>query len=768
MGGGAVRRAALVLRGRVGVVAAAIVSDVPFGSVVAVTKLRPPELRDTLVPRQALLTTLDADPTTRLALVAGPAGAGKTTVVLQWHATRRAQQPFAWLALDPDDRDPVRFWGLVIAALRTVHDGFGARAAAALRAGRGAVLDAVVPELINEAAALPRTVLVLDDLHVLDDDAAVHESLSVLLEHLPPSLRIVVTTRTVPPLPIPRLRARGQLAEIDAADLRFSDRDAAAMLRCGFDIELADPQVARLQAHTEGWAAGLHLAGIRLRERGADFDDFISAFAAPQANVVDYLTAEVLDAQTPDVRAFLLQTSILDLLSGPLCEAVTKTAHADAILEDLGRRNMLVEPLDEHHDWWRCHQLFGDVLRRRARDTLGDEMLTTLHRRAADWHRAHGEPQDAIRHALAAGESGLAAGLVADHWEVRFNRGELTAVAGWLDALPETQLQHDPRLWLARLWTALDRGRLDEAHSQLATARDTTTPAIHAWGVVLHALHAFKRGDLTTAREGLSNLDDDVAGDPFRETVGQHVRGLVAYWEGVPFLAAKHFSRAEALAERDGNHLGRAYALGYLALLGVDAGEGDLARAQLSAVDALREEDAAIGEHFVASVAALALGRRLAADGAYEASVPALERAVVLAGRGAGRLEMAAALIALTLVHHARRRPAAAELAITEARDIIAACPAPGQLGERLLGAERELFGASSSEAADPARDELTTGELAVLAMLPGPLSQRQIGEALFISINTVKTHCRNIYAKLRAGSREQAVGRARELGLLP
>ena len=749
--------------------AAAIASDVPFDSVVAVTKLHVPELRETLVARDALLTALDADATTRLALVTGPPGAGKTTLVLQWLAARRRDVRVAWLALDPYDRDPVRFWGLVIAALGTVQPGFGARAAAALRAGRGAVLDAVVPELINEATTLPGpTVLVLDDLHALGDEEAVHDSLSALLDHLPSTLRVVVTTRAVPPLPIARLRARGQLAEVEAVDLRFSDREAADMLRRGFGINLAERQIARLQAHTEGWAAGLHLAGITLRGRGADFDDFMSAFAVPQANVVDYLTAEVLEAQTADVRTFLLRTAILDRLSGPLCEAVTGTANAHAILEDLGRRNMLVEPLDARHHWWRCHQLFGEVLRRRAHAVLGDEVLAALHGRAAAWHRDHGEAQDAIHHALAAGDADLAGGLIAAHWEERFNRGELTAVAAWLDALPEAALTRDPRLWLARLWTALDRGRLDEAQIQLATARDAATPAVHAWGVVLHALHAFKRGDLSTAREGLSMPADEVAGDRFRETVDQHVRGLVAYWDGDHAAAGRHFVRAEALAAQDENHLGRTYALGYLALLGVDAGDPELAGSCLSAVEALRERDSAVGEHFVASVAALALGRRLAADGAYEAAVPALERAVLLAGRGAGRLEMAAARIALGLVHRARRRTAAAELAIGEARDILAGCPSPGPLAERLAEAEREVFGAATAAARTPARDDLTAGELAVLALLPGPLSQREIGEQLFISINTVKTHCRNIYTKLRAGSRAQAVGRARELGLLP
>jgi LuxR family maltose regulon positive regulatory protein len=749
-------------------VAAANVSDVPFGSVVAVTKLHVPELRQTLVPRHALLGLLDTGPATRLTLVTGPPGAGKTTLVAQWHAARGAGRPFAWLGLDPDDADPVRFWGLVIAALREVHEGFGARAATALRAGRGAVLPAVVPELINEAAALPaRTVLVLDDLHVLDEGAGVHASLAALLDRLPSTLHLVVTTRTVPPLPLlPRLRARGELEEIDATVLRFNDTDAAAMLRRGFGVELADRQLVRLQAHTEGWAAGLHLAGITLRARGADFDAVMAAFAAPQGDVFDYLTAEVLDAQREEVRAFLLQTAILDRLSAPLCDAVTGSGASGVLLEELGRRNMFIEPLDGRHDWWRCHQLFAELLRVRARETLGMEALAALHRRAAAWHEDHGEPQDAIRHALAAGEPEQAARLIAAHWEERFNRGELTAVAGWLDALPPAVLQEEPQLWLARLWTTLDRGRLDDAQAQLVAARDTATPGIHAWGVVLHALHAFKRGDLSGARDGLATCPgEDGDDDAFRATVGQHVRGLVAYWDGDHLAAGAHFGRAERLADRDANHLGHAYALGYLALLAVDAGDDEAAAARFSSIEALRRRDGAIGEHFVACVAALALGRQLASEGAYEAAVPALERAVALTARGAGRLERAAAHIALGLVHHARRRTALAASSLHEAQDIVAACPEPGRLADSLSAAERVVLGAGTAPEAP--REALTAGELAVLALLPQPLSQRQIGEELFISINTVKTHCRNIYTKLRTSSREQAVRRAGELGLL-
>ena len=749
---------------------APISRDVPAGSVVAVTKIRVPELRQTLVPREGLVAGLGSQPATRLTLVTGPAGAGKTTVVLQWHGAAGVEQPFAWLGLDAEDGDPVRFWGLVIAALGTVHEGFGESAAAALRAGPGAVLGAVVPRIINEAATLPRrTVLVLDDLHVLDGADEVHASLTALLDGLPPSLHVAVTSRTTPPLPVARLRARGQLDELRAGDLRFSAGDAAALLDRGFGVKLADREVARLQTRTEGWAAGLHLAGISLGRRGADFDAFMHALAGPEADIPAYLAAEVLDGQPAEVRDFLLRTSILDRLSAPLCEAVTEMPGAAAQLEDLARRNMLIEPLDVRRDWWRCHGLFSELLQHEARASLGADELTTLHRRAAAWHRDHGEPSEAIRHALAGAQPDLAASLVAEHWEERFNRAELTLVAGWLDQLPTDALARQPRLWLARLWTAMDRGRLDEAEAQLAGAHGTAPPAVQAWGALLKSLHAFKRGDLVAADAGLSPVAGMDVGDAFWHTVAELVGGLVAYWEGRAFVAAGHFTRAETLAAQDGNHVGEAYAIGYLALLAADAGDGERVQARLAAFGILRDQDGAIGEHFVAAIAAFALGRERAQNGGYEAAVTALERSIALAARGAGRLEMAAPRLELARVQRTRGHRETALALTLEAREIIAACPEPGPLAARLAAVERDVRGsAGDDDDGLPLRGELTAGELAVLALLPSALSQRQIGEQLFISVNTVKTHSRNIYAKLRVGSRGQAVGRARDLGLLP
>ena len=625
---------------------------------------------------------LDSSSASRLTLITGPAGAGKTTVVLQWHAAVQADLPFAWLALDPEDRDLVRFWGLVIAALGTVHEGFGESAEVALRAGPRAVHDAVIPQIINEAAALSRrTVLVLDDLHVLEGADDVHASLGALLDGLPPSLHVAVTSRSTPPLPVARLRARGQLDELRAGDLRFGEHDAAALLRRGFGVTLAEGQVTRLQTRTEGWAAGLHLAGISLGRRGADFEAFMEALAGPEADIPSYLAAEVLEGQPREVREFLLRTSILDRLSGPLCDAITETQGSASRLEDLARRNLLIEPLGPEREWWRFHGLFADLLEREARVSLGADEITTMHRRAAAWHAEFGEPGEAIRHALAGDQSDLAASLVAQHWEARFNRGELTLVAGWLDQLPPAELARQPRLWLARLWTAMDRGRLDEAEAQLAEARGTVPPIVQSWGALLNALHAFKRGDLTTANSALALVGEVDADDAFWRTVTEHVGGLLAYWEGRTFAAGAQFGRAADLAARDANHLGQAYALGYSALLAADAADADLAQARLEAFDALGDTDAAIGEHFVASVAALARGRVLVRGGSYESAVPVLERAIALASRGAGRLEMIAPRLELAVVHRARGRREAALQYLNEAREILAACSDPGPLG---------------------------------------------------------------------------------------
>ncbi len=727
--------------------------------VLAVTKFHVPERRPGHVARDDLVGLLRADRHAKLALVSAPPGAGKTTLLAEWVASAAEDRRFAWLSLDPEDADPVRFWACMVVAIRTVSPGFGERTLGALRSSHGRVLDVVVPLLVNEAAELPtEVVLVLDDLHAVTHPA-VHGSLAFLIDRLPARLRLAVATRGDPPLPLARWRARGEVTEVRAPELRLDDQEAASLLHDRFGIELEATQLSRLQARTEGWAAGLQLAALSLR-RGVDVEALLDSFGAGNRPLLEYLAREVLDAQEPDVRRFLLETSVLARMSGPLCDAVTGSTGSATRLEELDRRNLLVVPLDARRRWWRYHHLFGELLRHELGDGDG---VAELHRRAAAWHRAQGLGAEAIRHALAAGEHALAAELVAEHWSTAFNRGELATVDAWLAELPPALLVSDERLWLARLWTAMDRGELVQARALLERAEREALPAVREWAPVLQGLHAFKRGDLGAARAHVADRGL-LTGTAFRRTTTRLVRGVTAHAAGEDG-ASEEFTAAADLAADDANGLGTAYALGHLSLVAAERGDLATAGAELERLDALVARDRAIDEHFVAFAGELARAEIAQRVGAYERAASALERAVELTRRGAGRLEQAAALVELGRLAWARGRRDDARRLAREARRIVDDCPDPGRVARRL--AELELRTELRQAAPMTVADDLSESELAVLRLLPTELSNREIGEELFVSVNTVKTHVRSIYGKLRARSREQAVGRAREIGLL-
>ena len=729
----------------------------PVDEVVAATKLEIPALRAGLVAREDLVRTLVGNPLARLTLVSAPAGSGKTTLVAQWHASPDEDRRFAWLSLDPEDNDPVRFWDCVIAALARVQPGLGGRAHAALHAPGTSPTMVVLPLLINELAELDEpVVLVLDDLHLITD-RDIHRSLAYLIDRAPPTLHVAATTRADPPLPVARLRARGQLVEVRTAELRFSDDEAAAMLE-GLGLALLAPQVAELQLHTEGWAAGLQLAGLSLRGRAAG-DNPLAALRHDPRHIVEYLSDEVLDAQPPDMRDFLVTTSVLERMSGDLCDAVLQTSASADRLEALDTDNLFVVVLDPERRWYRYHHLFRDVLRRRLERENGGR-AEALHRRASDWYAARGMPAEAIGHAFAS-DPERAGALVAAHWRRFFNRGEVATVSGWLDRLAPERVAADPELWLAGAWTALDTGRLDEVAAMLAAAESAGTPAHLAWASLLRAVLAFKSGDLTAAAEGVDRARA-MAHDPSRfwRAVAAVLAGATAYWRGRD--AQRELDDALATAREDGNRLAEVYALGYLSLAAAEDGDRAAAVDRLAEAEALLE-DPALDEHFVALTVHLARAAEDERQGTREAALAAADRALELARRGAGAIEVAEALRA---VAHARLRlggTVEARRALHEARWIADRCAEPGRLSARLHAAAPEV----EEESGDALREPLSDRELAVLRLLPTELSQREIGSELYVSVNTVKTHVKSIFLKLRVASREEAVGRARELGLL-
>jgi len=426
----------------------------PERDVLLATKLHVPGPRPGFVPRPRLAETLGGG----LVLVCAPAGFGKTTLLAGW--LRSGGRPVAWLSLDAGDNDPVRFWRHVVAALDRARPGTGERVAPLLGSPPSS-LQGLVTALINELAAHPgesEIVLVLDDYHLVSAPQ-VHASLGFLLDHLPPGLQLVLASRSDPPLPLARLRARGQLAELRADDLRFTAEEAAALLRESAGPGLPGDAVAALVARTEGWAAGLQLAALSLRGR-SDVAGFVAAFSGSHRFILDYLTGEVLDGQPEQVREFLLETSVLERLSGGLCDAVTGRDDGQVMLEHVEQAGLFLVPLDEVRGWWRYHRLFADLLRARLQQRPG--RAAVLHRAAAAWYQEHELADDAVGHALAAGDTTWAARLVEQHFdETLYLRSEGATAQRWLGGLPAELVQSRPRLLLAQVLLAATLGRAE-------------------------------------------------------------------------------------------------------------------------------------------------------------------------------------------------------------------------------------------------------------------------------------------------------------------
>src|SRR3954463_16360623 len=619
---------------------------------VIATKLFVPALGTRSVQRPRLRNALDKARNARLALVVAPAGWGKSTLLAQWLCDGGV--PCGWLSLDAADDDVTRFWRYLLVAVQQADAGVGSAALRRLDTAGVDVERDVLPVLVNELAGAGRDLLlVLDDYHLVRS-RPVHRSVAGLLDHAPPSLHLVISSRTDPPLPLSRLRVAGDLVEVRAEQLRFTAEEAASMLHRAAVSQLSAGEVQRLVDRTEGWAVGLQLAALRLADR-ADRQarvDFVERFTGADRHIVDYVGEEVLDALPSQLRDFLLQTSVLSRLSAPLANAVTEGTDAARMLAEIQRGNLFLTALDDEGRWYRYHQLFRDLLTFELQRS-GLVEPTVLHRRAAErvrgaggggaaeWFRGHGELGEAVLHALSSGDLGFAAELIAQGWRPEFNLGHLQTVQGWLTALPPAKLAADPRLTEAQVWLYLDRGRLDDAAASLSAAERTAADDGHLR--VLRALHTFKRGNVPLAAEWLGAVRGRMA-DPFLVTVQDLLAGVCGVWLGETAEAADRLRRAADRAEETGNRLARIYALGAQALLAILT--GDL----LSAETVLNEADSAVADglsdaHFVAMFPALAAARLAALRGRWDDAVVSATSAAELAGRGAGRVEQAAAMI---------------------------------------------------------------------------------------------------------------------------
>ncbi len=436
------------------------------------TKLYLPRVRGGSVPRPRLTDRLDRGAAGKLTLVSAPAGCGKTTLLAQWleqrAATAAEETSVAWLSLDAGDNDPTSFWTYVISALRTTAPAVGANELDLLQAPDPPPVHRLLTTLLNDLGALPHdVVLALDDYHAIDA-REVHEGVAFLLDHSPPRLHLVIAGRVDPPLPLAKLRAQGELTEIRVADLRFTPEEAEAYLNDAMGLTLSDTQVATLEGRTEGWIAALQLAALSLQGRD-DVAGFIGEFAGDDRYIVDYLVEEVLQRQPDHVATFLLHTSVLSRLTGPLCDAVTGQGGGRGTLEALERGNLFVVPLDDHRRWYRYHHLFADVLQARLLDEQPAQ-VPLLHRRASDWYEENGQRTEAIHHAMAARDFERAAELVERTIPVARRDRRDAALRGWLEMLPDEMLRVRPVLSVAYAGALLSTGTVEGVEQRLRDA----------------------------------------------------------------------------------------------------------------------------------------------------------------------------------------------------------------------------------------------------------------------------------------------------------
>jgi LuxR family maltose regulon positive regulatory protein len=505
---------------------------VQFSTPLLTTKLHPPPARATLVDRTRLVTRLNE--TRLITLISAPAGYGKSTLVSQ------LKQPFAWLSIDADDNDPVRFFSYVIAALQTLSPRLGVDALGLLQAPQPP-LKHIVSVLINDIAEFQKPIaLVLDDYHLITN-AIIHDAIAYWLDHGSANFRLILSTREDPPLPLPRWRARQQLTEIRAIDLRFMSDEAADFLNRVMNLRLTAEDMAAVEQRTEGWAAGLQLAAHSLAEY-TDRAAFIAALTGSHRHIADYLTTEFFNRQNSGTQTFLLHTSILDRFCAPLVEALLESSAAQTTLENLERENVLIEPLDVDRRWWRYHALLADMLRARL-DHAAPQLVTTLHTRASSWFEQQGFAEEAVQHALRANDHANSARLIAAFATDLMKRDDFATLRRWLAQLPENVIWANPRLCLAQIWTLLDFNQPDSTQIYFERVNELLTnahePALQTEALMLRAIAeamAYRSDHALALAKQAQKIN--VAADPLS-------RALIAYALGAAYKMGNDGLRAE-------------------------------------------------------------------------------------------------------------------------------------------------------------------------------------------------------------------------------
>ena len=726
-------------------------------------KLMLPRVHPGMLRRARLLEMLDRGAGSGLTMVDAAAGYGKTTLLRSWCIER--PEPVIWMTLDAGDDDPVRLWTHLATAVERLGAGLGG--GALMRLGvRGATVETAVDELMNGLVAYGQPItIVLDDLHALGSERSL-QSIAHAIERLAANARVLISTRSDPAISLARLRARGALTEIRARDLAFTVEEARELLlREG--IELSDESVELLVERTEGWPAGLYLAALWLRDL-EDPDQGVRAFLGSARHVADYLTDEVLTALAPQTRDFLVRTSVLGRFTPELCDAVLGREDSAEMLAELARSNIFLVALDARGEWYRYHHLFGELLQLE----LDREHADQLRRHAAAWCRAHGLIEDAIDYAAAAGDAEAVAELLIEHHLEFVWGGRIEEFLGWVRWLPAERLVEHPLLPAvgAACAALLARGSV-EIRQLLAVAGQARRERPELWSpyveAVVEVTRAMKieRGDVGTAVEharralAAARAGADMLSVGVLASLSQALF-FAGQLDEARRIALEAVERPDALDVPDG-YVG---ALGLLALL--DAEQGRTAGAEAWARQATsfaRQHSQA--DSWTASLAHLGLALACTATGRLDEAEREALRGERLRRSPQPTVGHAHALLVLAQVRVARSRLARAASDLKRAQRAIAEFRDPGRLPTIAAAIEQDLAAHANPRNLDMV-EEPSAAELAVLRGLATDLSRREIGARLYISMNTVKTHIRELYRKLDVTSRAEAVARAEALGL--
>ncbi len=723
----------------------------------AATKLRPPTLPTRLAARTRLDAILD-DAVTRhvpLVLASAPAGSGKSTMLAAW-SVRRPEQ-VAWLQVEDADSDPARFWSSLVAAIARPRPGVGERLGPRV-VGSGGDDRVVVPMLVNELVDDPsHLVVVIDDYHLINDPT-VHRGMERLIDLCPPQLTIVVSSRVDPPFRLGRMRVRSLVSEVRAHDLRFATDEATVLLGTAGE-SLTATAIGDLCERTEGWAAGLVLAGISL-ERSASPGRFVDAFRGDDQLVVGYLGEELLATMEPDDRRRMLETSVLDRFNGPLVDAVCDSTGGSQWLIETAARNQLIVRLDSAGEWFRYHHLLRDLLALEATRTFPDR-LPTLHGRAADWFVAQGEHGEATAHRLAAGDIAGAIDLMRFVGPDLLGRGQVRTLQRLLEEIGPV-VAEDSVCSMLKGWCEYLGGRYAAAQEWLDTATSVWPQEFDPMlATPLRINVALGRGDVATAL-GFARAVTAIGDLPTRPAELATAVGAAYTWAGLAAEARKSLAIAVASATAQQRLTAHTMSKVSMAIVELDAGSTAAALAAAESALDTAESFGLAGYHGVAPAFAV---RAATSPDADHRRADALH-SVVLARRATTDLGRAFVLTIAGGTLLDLGDDAAASL-LAEARVILDQCVDPGIAGQHLARTESRHRVAAAPPSAVELVEQLTDRELAVLRYLPTQMSLREIAAELYVSMNTVKTHCSAIYRKLAVGDRKSAVQVARTLHLL-